>query len=134
VVRNKNPWVGGPDEVWPAGGPGQFWLAQPISSNNPQNSIYFFDGTTASPTAIGGWPASAGIASLWARSPTDVWGAGQDVAHNDGAGWTKVSGTPDAVLDPHHLHNDGLVTGDATTTWLVGRGPRFFRQAAPAAP
>jgi len=134
VVRNKNPWVGGPDEVWPAGGPGQFWLAQPISSNNPQNSICFFDGTTASPTAIGGWPASAGIASLWARSPTDVWGAGQDVAHNDGAGWTKVSGTPDAVLDPHHLHNDGLVTGDATTTWLVGRGPRFFRQAAPAAP
>jgi len=109
-------------------------LAQPISSNNPENPIYFFDETTASPAAISGWPAGTEIVSLWGRSPTDVWGAGQDVAHDDSAGWTKVSGTPDAVLDPHHVNSNSLVTGDATTTWLVGRGPRFFRQAAPTAP
>jgi hypothetical protein len=96
--------------------------------------IKLFDGTSVSAASIAGWSGPHEIVSLWGRSSADVWGAGEDIAHYDGTSWTEVSGTPDAVRDVNHVHSDRLVTGDATTTWLVGRGPRFFRQAAASAP
>lgn len=108
---------------------GQFWVAVPTSAVDP-NPISFFDGTAATPVTIAGWQLPTEITSLWGRSADDVWGAGEDVAHDDGMAWTRASGTPDAACDVDHTHSESLVTGDATATWLVGRGPTFFRRAA----
>jgi hypothetical protein len=78
---------------------------------------------------IAGWPVPANVASLWGRSPSDVWGAGEDVAHFDGSSWTRVTDAPAAARDASSAHRDSVVTGDATATWLTGIGPTFFRRA-----
>ncbi len=124
--------VFGVGDLWPAAGEGQFWLAVPVSAEQLY-TIGLSGSATGplTPVPITGWHGTNEVVSLWGRSPTDVWAAGEDVAHYDGTTWTEVPGTPDAVRDINHVYSESLVTGDATATWLVGRGPRFFRQAAP---
>jgi hypothetical protein len=121
----------GVNALWPAGPPNQFWLAMDSDAVEPR-TIRFFDGSNrAMAVDIAGFPPSITQTSLWGRSPSDVWAAGADVAHFDGAAWSHVDGTPDAVRDVNHTNRDSVVTGDATATWLAGAGPSFFRKAAP---
>jgi hypothetical protein len=120
--------------IWPAGAPEQFWVA--VATGVQPNPLTLLDGNAnpihaATPVSIVGWPPGRQIVSLWGRSSSDVWGAGEDVAHYDGTTWTAASGTPDAVTDlSSSTSSTSVVTGDATATWLVGRGPTFYRQAA----
>lgn len=124
--------------IWPAAAPEQFWVA--VATGVQPNPLTLLDGnaspiSAATSISIAGWPAAREIVSLWGRSSSDVWAAGEDVAHYDGTAWAEVPGTPDTVTDLNQTgHTYSIVTGDATSTWLVGRGPTFYRQAAPSTP
>ena len=118
----------GVNALWAGAAAGQFWLAMPPSAVE-ERTLRFFNGNTAAAVDIAGWPVADEATSLWGRSATDIWTAGQDVAHYDGTSWTLATGTPAAVHDTTLLRREAVVTGDATTTWLTGIGPTFFRQA-----
>jgi hypothetical protein len=113
-------------------------MALPPDAVEPLSIREFVNGATTSlPVVVppvAGWTPGTEISSLWGRAPSDIWAAGADVAHFDGVAWSRVADVPDAVRDPAHQGFESVVTGDATATWLVGPGPRFFREAAGAAP
>jgi len=117
--------AGGVYALW-GDGAGGVWLASP----EYDFTLAHDDGTTFTPTRIDGWRANSRLHTLWGRRPDDIWAAGDDVVRFDGASWTIVSDAPVAVR-PNDGYGQTLVTGDATSVWLVGKGPRFFRKRDP---
>jgi hypothetical protein len=116
------PALGLVDAIW-RGGP-VLWLANP----SPGFTILRFDGTAGTSTPIlGSDPNNTpGLTSLFGRGASDLWAAGDDVAHFDGQSWSLDPGVPAAarsVLDERNTY----VTGDAGSLWLATPGPRFFR-------
>jgi hypothetical protein len=71
------------------------------------------------------------LASLWGRADNDLWAAGTDVAHFDGANWTLQTDVPAATHSSTGDWTNTYVGGDPAATWLVTPGPRFFRRPAP---
>ena len=70
---------------------------------------------------------SVALESVWGASDDDVWAVGSAgypqtgvLAHFDGRCWRMVTDGPAATR-----HN--LVTGEASSVWIVSDGPRFFR-------
>ena len=118
--------------LWPTGATGAFWLAMPPAASQ-EFSIKHFANDIVTVPAIPDWSPNAEVTSFWGRAANDV-AAGEDIAHFDGAAWSRVTDAPDAVRDPAQVHDDSVVTGDANATWLVGVGPHFFRKAAGATP
>ena len=121
--------------LWGDGG-GGVWAAAP--NNIVGNaSLTIFHGAAIGGSAGGfvpiddGWPEGGEVHALWGRGADDVWAAGDDVAHWDGATWSRSADAPAGARAPQ---NGGatLVTGDAGSTWLVARGPHFFRFGPPA--
>ena len=116
------PALGLVDAIW-RGGP-VLWLANP----SPGFTILRFDGTAGTSTPIlGSDPNNTpGLTSLFGRGASDLWAAGDDVAHFDGQSWSLDPGVPAAarsILDERNTY----VTGDAASVWLATPGPRFFR-------
>jgi len=92
--------------------------------------LTIFRGAARGFVPIDGWLDGGAARSLWGRASDDIWAAGDDVAHWDGAKWSRSG---DAPAGARALLNGGatLVTGDAGSTWLVARGPHFFRFGRP---
>jgi len=112
------------DAIWRAGS--VLWLANP----SIDFTILRFDGTAATGTAIlGSDPNSRpAMTSLFGRTATDLWAAGNNVARFDGQNWSLVAGVPPAAVaaninDEHNTY----VAGDAASVWLATPAPRFFR-------
>jgi hypothetical protein len=114
--------------LWSDGG-GGVWAAVPNNVRDNAN-LTIYHGAVADSSRgfvpIAAWPEVAAARSLWGRAADDIWAAGEDVAHWDGAKWSRSNDVPDAARAPL---NGGatIVTGDAGSIWLVARGPRFFR-------
>jgi hypothetical protein len=111
-----------PYALWQAGS--VLWIAQP---GNFGVTLRRYDGTTAETVGVpvaGAGPGGPSLTSLWGRSATDLWSAGDDVAHFDGQQWSLVPGIPDAARDGFAGTH---VSGDGRAVWLSTPGPRFFR-------
>ena len=121
------------DALWPAGPPDALWVAVPPVSGQVFPIVGFANDAVSLP-AIAGWGTGLEVISLWGRAPDDIWAAGKDIAHFDGADWSQVADTPDAVRDVTSVFDDAVVVGDASATWLTNAGPVFFRKAAGASP
>ena len=120
--------------IWPAGSPDALWLAVP-SSADPLFPIEGFADDTRTLTTIANWEIGPDVGSFWGRAPDDIWAAGQDIAHFDGKGWSRVADVPDTVRQPQNIFDPGaVVVGDGQATWLTNAGPVFARKAAGAAP
>jgi hypothetical protein len=114
--------LGEVEEIWRGGS--VLWLANPA----PMFTIQRFDGTRSMDEPILGVDPQnrPALTSLFGRGTTDLWAAGDDVAHFDGQTWSLDPGVPAAarsVLDERNSY----VTGDAGSVWLATPGPRFFR-------
>jgi hypothetical protein len=126
--------------LWPVGTDHAFWLAMPPDTVEPLairefpgDNVVITPGFIVPPVA--GWMPGIQATSMWGRASSDIWVAGQDIAHFDGASWSVVADAPAAVRDVNDAFpKESVVIGDASATWLVGVGPRFFRKAAGAAP
>jgi len=126
----------GVNAMWPTGTTaGTFWVGMPPDAVQPL-SIREFTGTGTNVTvpAVAGWTPGTEVTSLWGRAAGDIWAAGEDIAHFDGSSWSRVADAPAATRDTTHVHANSVVTGDASSTWLIGVGPQFFRKAAAASP
>lgn len=125
----------GVTSIWPFDD--SIWFTAPGNFGDPDAdgffepiSIFRYDNSRP-PLAF----AAAGVAeqpqmnfsSLWARSATDIWASGQDVARFNGYGWSAVPGLPEGAAGINR--NPVFVTGDSQSVWLVAPGPRFFRKA-----
>jgi hypothetical protein len=89
-----------------------------------------FDGTSATAAPIAGvdpTQRSIFMTSLFGHGASDIWAAGNDVAHFDGQGWSLVPDAPAAARGDLGLSNT-FVAGDAGSVWLATPGPRFFRK------
>jgi hypothetical protein len=118
--------VGNIAAVW--GGGNVLWLAQPSEDDLTMRA---FNGTTATPVQIAGVDPTQRLlflSNMFGRGPSDIWAAGEDVAHFDGQGWSLVSDVPPSAHGTTDFPVNTFVTGDAASTWLVTPGPRFFRK------
>ncbi len=113
--------------LWGDGG-GGLWVGAPNGSLNPP----LFHAEPASSgvagfrtVAIDGWPAGISVNALWGAAPDDLLAANAgSVARWDGVAWKMAAAPPTTGAD-----DAAVIAGDAGTTWIVRRGPRFFRQA-----
>jgi hypothetical protein len=114
--------LGQVEAIWRVGS--ALWLANPA----PMFTIQRFDGTASMNTPIAGMDPNdpPGMTSLFGRTATDLWAAGDSVARFDGQSWAFVPGVPAAAITPNQEHNT-YVAGDAASVWLATTGPRFFR-------
>jgi hypothetical protein len=110
------------DAIWRGGS--VLWLANPA----PVFTLQRFDGAAATDEPILGTnPQSPpSLTSLFGRGATDLWAAGNSVAHFDGQSWSLDPGVPPAAVNPTREDNT-YVTGDAGSVWLATAGPHFFR-------
>jgi hypothetical protein len=117
--------LGEVEAIWRGGS--VLWLANPA----PMFTMQRFDGTTAMDVPmLGSNPNNLpAMVSLFGRGASDLWAAGNDVAHFDGQSWSLVAGAPAAARAMSDDHNT-YVTGDAGAVWLATPGPRFFRRVA----
>jgi hypothetical protein len=106
-------WAASPDDVWVVNAGIQATSGMPL--------MFHYDGTTMNKVSVDGLSHPTLLSNLWGRSTADVWAGGQAVAHWDGIAWRRITDVPAALTPPI------LVTGDATSVWLVGSGPSFFR-------
>jgi hypothetical protein len=124
-THTHNTPPGNIDAIWRGGS--VLWLAQP---SEDALTLRSFDGTSATAVQIAGVDTTMGqevfLTNLFGRGASDIWAAGADVAHFDGQGWSLVSDAPAAARSTDERNT--LVTGDAASTWLVTRGPHFFRK------
>jgi hypothetical protein len=119
--------------IWRAGA--VLWLAEPtralFNGQALEVSLRAFDGTDAPGVQIAGVDPSQPypiMTSLFGRGASDVWAAGEDVAHFDGQGWSLVSDAPAPARNAVNMLSNTFVTGDAGSIWLVTPGPHFFRK------
>lgn len=89
---------------------GTAWMGVPIAGVDP---------TQSSPT----------MTSLFGHGASDIWAAGDDVAHYDGQVWSLAADAPAAARSSNFDPRNTYVTGDAGSVWLATTGPRFFRKA-----
>jgi hypothetical protein len=125
-TNTHNTAVGTVDAIWRGGT--VLWLAQPSEDGLTLRS---FDGTSATAVQIAGVVQNQSevfLTNLFGRGASDLWAAGADVAHFDGQGWSLVSDAPAPARSATGDERNTFVTGDAASTWLVTRGPRFFRK------
>ena len=118
--------VGSINAIWRGGA--VLWLAQPSEDGLTLRS---FDGTSATAAQIAGvdpTQRSVDMTSLFGHGGTDLWAAGDDVAHFDGQGWSLAADAPASARSTINLSTNTFVTGDAGSVWLVTPGPRFFRK------
>jgi hypothetical protein len=121
--------------LWGDGG-GGLWIGAPNGSVNPP----LFHAEPASSgvagfrtVSIDGWPAGISVNALWGAAPDDLLAAsGGSLAHWDGVEW-KMAAAPatTAADDVAVIAGAAASTAQLTTsqsTWIVRRGPRFFRQ------
>jgi hypothetical protein len=109
--------------IWHGGS--VFWLGQP-----PR--LLAFTGTSnATETPIAGvdpTQRSVAITSFFGHGAGDIWGAGDDVVHFDGTGWSLAQDAPAAAHPANSDLRNTVVTGDAGSVWLATPGPHFFRR------
>jgi hypothetical protein len=121
--------------IWRAGS--LLWLAEPtlgdVNGRTESLTLRSFDGTPNAPAVeiagVDPTQRSVAITSLFGRGAGDVWGAGDDVAHFDGTGWSLAQDAPAAAHPPNSDIRNTVVTGDAGSIWLATPGPHFFRKA-----
>jgi hypothetical protein len=115
--------LGSVEAIWRAGA--VLWLANP----GPVLTMQRFDGATATGVPMLGADPNKLVAmvSLFGRGASDLWTAGNDVAHFDGQTWSLVSDAPAAARSTSDDFNT-YVTGDASSVWLATTGPHFFRK------
>ena len=109
-------------------GSGGLWLSASGGNTNPP--LFHDDGADIGSGAgirsvsIDGWPLGIDVSALWGAAPDDLLAAGAgSLAHWDGVEW-KMAAAPAATAA-----TDGtVIAGDAGSTWIVRRGPRFFRR------
>jgi hypothetical protein len=109
-------------------GSGGLWIGAPNGSLNPP----LFHAEPASSgvagfraVSIDGWPVGIAVNALWGAAPDDILaGSAGGLARWDGAEW-KMAATPPSVAGD----DAAVIAGEATSIWMVRRGPRFFRQA-----
>ncbi|MES1165326.1 MAG: hypothetical protein ABUR63_06205, partial [Verrucomicrobiota bacterium] len=126
-TQTHNTAVGTIDAIWRGGA--VLWLAQP---SEDELTLRAFDGTMATAAQIAGVDITQNrvfLTNLFGRGANDLWAAGEDVAHFDGEGWSLVTDAPAPAHSTTGLETNTFVTGDASATWLVTPGPRFFRKA-----
>jgi hypothetical protein len=118
--------------IWRGGS--VLWLAQPsrdlINGQGVVVPLRAFDGTNAPGVQVAGVDPTQFLplySRLWGRGASDVWAAGEDVAHFDGQGWSTVPDEPAAARNESDISNT-FVTGDDGSVWLVTPGPHFFRK------
>ncbi len=119
--------------IWRAGS--VLWLAHStralINGQSVAPNMQSFDGTSVTGVVI---PAvdptepPPTLSSLFGHGDSDLWAAGNDVAHFDGQSWSLVSDAPAAAHAAVDEPTNTFVTGDAGSVWLVTPGPRFFRK------
>ena len=123
--------------MWGAGGTG-FWFTEPGFYDFSDGAYRIpalrrHDGAaTTSDVFIAGTidpNHSVDLTAVWGAAGDDVWAVGSSgfplqgvVAHFDGACWRLVTNAPAAG-------RHDLVTGEASSVWIVSDGPRFFRLA-----
>src|SRR5262252_2590735 len=119
------------EAIWRGGS--VLWLANPtqaiINGQQMTATMRAFDGTNApAVTMIGMDPNNPpAMNSLFGRGASDIWAAGDDVAHFDGQNWSLASDAPAAAHSTNDEHNTH-VGGDAGSIWLATPGPHFFRK------
>jgi hypothetical protein len=130
-------WIATVSSMWGADGSG-FWFTEPgfyeFSDGEYRiPALRRHDGTaTTSDVFIAGTidpEHSVDLTAVWGAASDDVWAVGSSgypiqgvVSHFDGLCWRLVTNAPAA--DQHNL-----VTGEASSVWIVSDGPRFFRLA-----
>jgi len=114
---------GGVTSLW-GDGVGGLWIA---AANGHLNPPLFHDEATVatvSPVSIDGWPAGTEATALWGHAPDDLLAAGGgSLARWDGAAWTMTTAPPTTAPD-----DTAVIAGAEGATWIVRRGPRFFRR------
>ena len=117
--------------LWRAGA--TLWMATVIQPPMGGSLVPFTGGTTfPTPVSIAGVPATSEpplLETLWGRSDNDIWSAGSDVAHFDGAGWSLETDVPSVARSAAGDGSNTFVGGDPNAVWLVTPGPRFFRKS-----
>ena len=115
--------LGQVDAIWRGGA--VLWLANPA----PEFTMQRFDGAAATGVPmLGSDPNNPpAMVSLFGRGDSDIWAAGDDVAHFDGQNWSLVADAPAAARSSSDERNT-YVAGDAVSVWLATPGPRFFRK------
>ena len=96
----------GPSDIWVAG---RAPLGAPVALSH-------YDGHTWTPHDVGG--ASVAITSLWATSPSDVWGGtdGHGVIHFDGTAWSVLP----AAMQPAMPNVYAVWAASPTDAFAVG--------------
>jgi len=118
--------------LWRAGA--TLWMATVLQPPPGGTLVPFTTGATSFPTpvSIAGVPATSEppfLETLWGRADNDIWSAGSDVAHFDGAGWSLETDIPSAARSATGDGTNTFVGGDPNAVWLVTPGPRFFRKS-----
>jgi hypothetical protein len=117
-------------DLWRSGS--TLWLAGGLQFTGTLIPFVAGSSTPAQPVTIqGGSTNEVALTSLWGRTDSDLWAAGNDVAHFDGTSWTLETDVPAATHSTASDWMNTFVGGDPAATWLVTPGPRFFRRPAP---
>jgi len=103
-------------------GTGGLWISAANGGMNPPLFHANRPGFGIDIVPIDGWPPGIDGSALWGAAPDDLLAAkAGSLAHWDGGEWKMAAGPP--------ITADGaVIAGDAASTWIVGRGPRFFRE------
>jgi hypothetical protein len=119
--------------IWRAGA--LLWLAHStralINGQSVSPNLQSFDGSNLSGVVVPAadpTQAPPTFSSLFGHGISDVWAAGNDVAHFDGQGWSLIGDEPASAHAAVDQPTNTFVTGDAGSVWLVTPGPRFFRK------
>jgi hypothetical protein len=117
--------------IWRSGA--TLWMATVLQPPPGGSLVPFITGATTFPTpvSIAGVPATSEppfLETLWGRADNDIWSAGSDVAHFDGASWSLETDIPSAARSATGDGTNTFVGGDPNAVWLVTPGPRFFRK------
>ena len=121
--------------IWRSGA--TLWLATgtqpPEGTSSINGTLVPFSGTSPPPpmpVLIQGTAAGTpDLRTIWGRAANDLWSAGSDVAHFDGANWSWETDVPSAARSPTGDGTNTYVGGDPNAVWLVTPGPRFFRKS-----
>jgi hypothetical protein len=151
----KRIWSRAPDDAWVVGASGTIlhwdgtsWKPSPSGTVDDLSGVFGFAANDV--WAVGGgtvrhfngttWtdppsapPAGIAFTSLWGASPTDIWFAGSQFVHFDGAQWKSQAGPATAVAAIWDKRAGSSTTSyyyDAgTSTWKllsVGAGPGLW--------
>jgi hypothetical protein len=117
--------------IWRSGA--TLWLATVPQPPLGGPLVPFTGGTSfPTPVSIAGVSATSEspfLETLWGRADNDIWSAGSDVAHFDGASWSLETDIPSAARSATGDGSNTFVGGDPNAVWLVTPGPRFFRKS-----